>query len=56
MKESGHANYATTSLWFILAADRSAVIEPDPREFSQVRWFGLDDAAAWAGARLGAVS
>ncbi|WP_433539434.1 NUDIX domain-containing protein [Streptosporangium sandarakinum] len=48
----GVGSHTDVTLWFVFAADRSAAIEPGPREFSQVRWFGLDDAAAWAGARL----
>jgi 8-oxo-dGTP diphosphatase len=35
------------SLWFVLAGDQGMLIEADPREANQVRWFALDDPAEW---------
>ncbi|MEU4234865.1 NUDIX hydrolase [Nonomuraea sp. NPDC026600] len=37
------------TFWFIFSADRNEPITPDPREFSDVRWFSLDDPDAFTG-------
>jgi 8-oxo-dGTP diphosphatase len=44
----GEHSHTDVTLWFVFAADRSAEITPDPTEFSAIRWFGLDEPAAWA--------
>jgi 8-oxo-dGTP diphosphatase len=35
--------HTDVTLWFAFAASRAAPIKPDPAEFSQVRWFPLDE-------------
>lgn len=39
----GQDSHADVTLWFAFAASRTAPITPDPAEFSQVRWFPLDE-------------
>ena len=47
-KTRGPDSHTDVTLWFALHGDRQAAIEPDPREFSAVRWFDLDDPRGWA--------
>lgn len=44
----GEHSHTDVSFWFVLAADQEMLIEADPREAHQVRWFALDDPAEWA--------
>jgi 8-oxo-dGTP diphosphatase len=39
----GQDSHTDVTLWFAFAASRTAPITPDPAEFSQVRWFPLDE-------------
>ncbi|MCW2943078.1 MAG: hydrolase [Actinomycetia bacterium] len=43
----GEHSHTDVTMWFVFAADRDQEITPDPAEFSQVKWFGLDDSS-WA--------
>jgi hypothetical protein len=43
-------SHTDVTLWFALRGDREAAIHPDPREFSAVRWFGLDEQTKWPSA------
>ncbi|MGH3924773.1 MAG: NUDIX hydrolase [Pseudonocardiaceae bacterium] len=47
-KTRGEHSHTDVSFWFVLAADQDMLIEADPREANQVRWFALDDPAEWA--------
>jgi len=38
----GENSHEDVSLWFVLACDRDATLDPDPREYRGVRWFPLD--------------
>ena len=40
------------SLWFVLACDRDAELDPDPREYRGVRWFPLDGGDGWPASRF----
>jgi 8-oxo-dGTP pyrophosphatase MutT (NUDIX family) len=42
---AGRHSHDDVSLWFVLACDRDAALDPDPREYWSVRWFPLDDPA-----------
>jgi 8-oxo-dGTP diphosphatase len=44
----GAQSHTDVTLWFVFAVDRYAPITPDPREFSDVRWFRLDETVTWA--------
>lgn len=44
----GEQSHTDVTLWFVFAADRGVAITPDPREFSDVRWFRLDETPSWA--------
>jgi hypothetical protein len=35
------------SLWFVLRVARKAQLNPDPREYKDVRWFHLDEQRDW---------
>jgi 8-oxo-dGTP pyrophosphatase MutT (NUDIX family) len=39
----GRDSHTDVTLWFAFAADRAAPLTPDLAEFSQVRWFPLDE-------------
>jgi 8-oxo-dGTP pyrophosphatase MutT (NUDIX family) len=41
----GVDSHTDVSLWFVLKGDAGAEVYPDLSEFSEVRWFGLDDPA-----------
>jgi 8-oxo-dGTP pyrophosphatase MutT (NUDIX family) len=43
----GPHSHTDVTLWFVLAGDRAAAIEPDPGEFRGVGWFGLDEPISW---------
>lgn len=43
----GPGSHTDVTLWFVLRGDRQAEIQMDMREFSEVRWFGLDQQAGW---------
>ncbi len=47
-KTRGEHSHTDVSFWFVLAADQDMLIEADPREANEVRWFALDDPAQWA--------
>ena len=36
-------SHLDVSLWFVLRVARKAQLNPDPREFKDVRWFHLDE-------------
>jgi len=40
-------SHLDVDLWFVLQVPRGAPLTPDPREFTTVRWFGLDDQRDW---------
>jgi 8-oxo-dGTP diphosphatase len=40
---TGPNRHLDVSLWFVLDVDREAPLRPDPREFSRVRWLGVDE-------------
>ena len=37
------AGHTDVSLWYLLKASEKEPLTPDPREFKQVAWFGLDE-------------
>lgn len=37
------------TMWFVFEADRSVPVVPDPREFSDLRWWSLDAPEAFSG-------
>jgi 8-oxo-dGTP diphosphatase len=41
------SSHLDVDLWFVLRVDHTAGLIPDPREFTGVRWFGLDDQRDW---------
>jgi 8-oxo-dGTP pyrophosphatase MutT (NUDIX family) len=43
---SGHLD---VSLWFLIAVGQGDELHPDPREYTQVRWFGLAEQRDWPG-------
>lgn len=43
---NGHLD---VSLWFLIAVGQQDELHPDPREYTQVRWFGLDEQRDWPG-------
>jgi 8-oxo-dGTP diphosphatase len=45
-------SHTDVTMWFVFTTSRDTPIVPDPAEFSAVRWFGLDEPAAWAGEQL----
>ncbi len=47
-KTRGEHSHTDVSFWFVLTADQDMLIEADPREANEVRWFALDDPAQWA--------
>jgi 8-oxo-dGTP pyrophosphatase MutT (NUDIX family) len=44
----GTSTHTDVTLWFVLKGDSTAEICPDPREFSEVRWYALDDRTDWS--------
>ena len=40
---TGPNRHLDVSLWFVLDVDRAAPLQPDPGEFSRVRWLGLGE-------------
>ena len=41
-------SHLDVDLWFVLQlAKHKAPLNPDPREFKSVRWFGLDEQRGW---------
>lgn len=42
------ASHTDIALWFVLEGDSTTDVHPDFREFSEVRWFGLDDHTDWS--------
>jgi 8-oxo-dGTP pyrophosphatase MutT (NUDIX family) len=40
-------SHLDVSLWFVLRVARKAQLNPDPREFKDVRWFHLDEQRDW---------
>ncbi|WP_326631729.1 hypothetical protein OIE67_44070 [Nonomuraea fuscirosea] len=44
MKESGHSNYATTSLWFLIETD--PITSYDEGEFAGIRWLSPREVLA----------
>lgn len=44
--ESGHADKAATSLWFVATIGRDEPLAPDAREFADVRWWTPAELAA----------
>jgi 8-oxo-dGTP diphosphatase len=40
------AGHVDVSLWYVCRADATAPLTPDPAEFHEVRWWGLDEAAS----------
>jgi 8-oxo-dGTP diphosphatase len=45
----GPHSHTDATMWFVFTADRTQPLTPDPREFSAVQWFALDDPNAWTG-------
>jgi 8-oxo-dGTP pyrophosphatase MutT (NUDIX family)/predicted O-methyltransferase YrrM len=37
------AKHTDVSLWYLLKGDQSQVLDYDPNEFHQIRWFGIDE-------------
>ncbi len=48
----GPDSHTDVTLWFILQGERQAEIQMDMREFSEVRWFGLDQQVEWPVSRF----
>jgi 8-oxo-dGTP diphosphatase len=46
----GEFSHTDVTLWFALQGDIAAKVRPDPGEFTEVRWHGLDDDTNWAAA------
>ena len=44
-------SHLDVSLWFVLRVARKAQLNPDPREFNDVRWFHLDEQRDWPSSR-----
>jgi ADP-ribose pyrophosphatase YjhB (NUDIX family) len=40
-------SHLDVSLWFVLRVAHKAQLNPDPREFKDVRWFDLDQQCSW---------
>jgi 8-oxo-dGTP diphosphatase len=45
---NGAKPHLDVDLWFVLRAERDTPMFPDPREFRDVGWFGIDEEHAWA--------
>lgn len=48
----GEHSHMDVSLWFVLACDSAAGLDPDPREYRSVRWFPLDGREGWPADRF----
>jgi len=48
----GPGSHTDVTLWFVLLGDRGAEVRMDMREFTEVRWFGLDEQAEWPASRF----
>lgn len=48
----GPDSHTDVTLWFVFQGDRGAEIRMDLREFTEVRWFGLDEQAGWPASRF----
>ncbi|MGI5292672.1 NUDIX domain-containing protein [Nonomuraea polychroma] len=44
----GADSHTDVTLWFVFEGDQQVPITPDAAEFTDVRWFGLDDGTCWA--------
>jgi 8-oxo-dGTP pyrophosphatase MutT (NUDIX family) len=44
---AGADRHLDVSLWFVLRVARKAPLNPDQREFREVRWFDLDERSHW---------
>jgi 8-oxo-dGTP diphosphatase len=44
---TGAHRHLDVSLWFVLRVARKAQLNPDPREYKDVRWFHLDEQRDW---------
>jgi 8-oxo-dGTP diphosphatase len=44
----GADTHTDVTLWFALKGDSTAEIRPDPREFSEVRWYDFDGRTDWS--------
>src|SRR5262249_5056273 len=49
---AGPDTHVDVSLWFVLAGDQDAPLDPDPREDRAVRWVPLDGRDGWPEERL----
>lgn len=47
-KTRGEHSHTDVTLWWALKGDIAAEVRLDPREFSEVRWYRLDDDTDWA--------
>ena len=43
------SSHLDVSLWFLIAVGREDELRPDPREYTQVRWFDLGPDKDWPG-------
>jgi 8-oxo-dGTP pyrophosphatase MutT (NUDIX family) len=43
------SSHLDVSLWFLIALGRGDELHPDPREYTEVRWFGLEEKRVWPG-------
>lgn len=41
--EGNIRRHTDVSLWYLLKGDPNEILDYDPNEFHQIRWFGLDD-------------
>jgi len=48
----GEHSHMDVSLWFVLACDSAAGLDPDPREYRGVRWFPFDGREGWPADRF----
>jgi 8-oxo-dGTP diphosphatase len=44
---NGPESHLDVSLWFVVRVARKAQLNPDPREFKDVRWFDVDERRDW---------
>lgn len=44
----GAHSHTDVTMWFVFKGDRHTPITPDLAEFSEVRWFGLEETTGWA--------
>jgi 8-oxo-dGTP pyrophosphatase MutT (NUDIX family) len=48
----GEHSHDDVSLWFVLACDPDASLDPDPREYRDIRWYPLDSPDGWPASRF----